>query len=212
VIAVALVLGGLMVAVCARVVAAEPEREEQLRQARAHFRKGEVAYARGQFDEAYRQFEAGYRLSDRPLFLLNMGHAKRRAGEVAEARALFHRFLQLQPASPQRAEVEAILRKLPGASGPEATPAPAPPPSVTPPPALPTLPPPRLERTPIHPPPAVAVRAAPPQPMPPPAPRRWWLWATIGGVVVAAVSVGLVMGSRGDSYTRQGSLGTVGNP
>jgi hypothetical protein len=160
------------------------------REAREHFRRGKDAYAAQRFDEAYREFEAGYRLSGRPLFLFNMGHAKRRAGEPAEAGVLFRRFLELQPDAPQRAEVEAILREL--------EPATAPPPSA--PPALAAPPPP-------------SVVAIPPRTPaePPPSPRRWWLWAGAGGAVVTGVLVAFL--ARGhDSYTKQGSLGTLGSP
>jgi tetratricopeptide (TPR) repeat protein len=165
------------------------------REARDHFRRGKEAYAAQRFDEAYREFEAGYRLSHRPLFLFNMGHARRRGGDPAEARALFRRFLELQPDSPHRAEVEAILHEL----EPPAPPSPAP--SKPEPPALSLPPPPQ------------SVVAVPPRTSaePPPSPRRWWLWAGAGGAVVAGVLVAFLARGR-DSYTKQGSLGTLGSP
>src|SRR3954468_3103346 len=104
--------GGAVFAPSARAQSAE------LREARDHFRRGKEAYSAQRFEDAYREFEAGYRLSSRPLFLFNMGHAKRRAGAPGEARALFRRSLELQPDSPQRAEVEAILRELEPAAPP----------------------------------------------------------------------------------------------
>jgi tetratricopeptide (TPR) repeat protein len=165
----------------------------ELRKAREHYRLGREAYAAERFDDAYREFEAGYRLSNRPLFLLNMGHARRRGGNPAEARALYRRFLFLQPDSPYTAEVEALLAQLEE---------PKPPPPVVMPAPSPVV---RVAPVPLPPP---MVQAAPP---PSPTRTRWWLWAGAGGAVVAAVVVG-VLARGGDSYTRQGSLGTLGAP
>src|SRR4051812_5974092 len=148
--------GGAVFAPSARAQSAE------LREARDHFRRGKEAYSAQRFEDAYREFEAGYRLSSRPLFLFNMGHARRRAGALGEARALFRRFLELQPDSPRRAEVEAILREL--------EPPPPPPPPAPPPPAI-TL------SLPASPPPPSVVTVLPHPPAEsPPSPRRWWLW------------------------------------
>jgi tetratricopeptide (TPR) repeat protein len=172
----------------------------EVREARELFRRGKEAYAAGRFDEAYREFEAGYRLSNRPLFLFNMGYAKRRAGEAGEARALFRRFLELQPDSPHRAEVESALREL-EPPAPAAPAVEAQPPAVSPPPPLLSPPPP---------PSVVAVAPRTPAELPP-SPRRWWLWAGAGGAVLAGVLVAFLAHGR-DSYTKQGSLGTLGSP
>jgi tetratricopeptide (TPR) repeat protein len=189
------------------------------RQAREHYRRGKDAYAAQRFEEAYREFEAGYRLSDRPLFLLNMGHAKRKAGDLPMAKALFRRFLQLQPDSPHRAEVENLLRDVEAALPAPAQPLeplPAAPPVVprttTPPapsPAPPVLRVPRPEPPPAPPPSVMAAPNRPPEESPPP--RRWWLWAGAGGAVVAGVLVAVLASGRA-GYTKQGSLGTLGSP
>jgi tetratricopeptide (TPR) repeat protein len=179
--------------VCILTILSRPDAKAEpaaLKQARDHFRLGKEAYAADRFDDAYREFEAGYQLSNRPLFLLNMGHAMRRKGDLPEARTLYRRFLQVQPDSPYRAEVEALLGEIVEVQPPAPPP---PPPAVVPPP----------------PPPAMLRASAPPPP--PPSPSRWWLWAGAGTVVVAAVVVG-VMARSGDSYTKQGSLGTLGAP
>jgi tetratricopeptide (TPR) repeat protein len=190
------------------------------RQAREHYRRGKDAYAAQRFEEAYREFEAGYRLSDRPLFLLNMGHAKRRAGDLPMAKALFRRFLQLQPDSPHRAEVENLLRDVEAALPAPAQPleplpaAPpvvprTPPPPPAPSPAPPVLRVPRPEPPPAPPPSVMAAPNRPPEESPPP--RRWWLWAGAGGAVVAGVLVAVLASGRA-GYTKQGSLGTLGSP
>jgi hypothetical protein len=187
-----LVLIMTMLASVAVVSAPRARAQTAEREAREHYRRGKDAYAAQRFDDAYREFEAGYRLSTRPLFLFNMGHAKRRAGAPAEARALFRRFLELQPDSPHRGEVEAILREL---EPPPSGPAPLAPPSPVlspPPPSLVVVPP----RTPAE---------------PPPSPRRWWLWAGAASALAAGVLAAFL--ARGhDSYTKQGSLGTLGSP
>jgi tetratricopeptide (TPR) repeat protein len=192
---------------------AESGRETaETRQARDHFRRGKEAYAQGRFEDAYREFELGYRLSDRPLFLLNMGHARRRAGALPEARLLYRRFLELQPDSPYRSEVEGILREM-DAAAPSPAPTPAPPPAAV----VPVTPPPVAVAPPVAPPPAPApalvIPPREPAAEPRPASRSWLLWAGAGGAVAAAVVVGLVAAaSGGDSYTKRGSIGTLGSP
>ena len=71
----------------ARAEPAAVDRAE-VRKGRQLYRLGKEAYAAGRFAEAYDHFEAGYRLSGRSPFLLNMAHAKRRQGELAAAHAL----------------------------------------------------------------------------------------------------------------------------
>jgi hypothetical protein len=177
---------------------AEPRETAELRKAREHFRLGKEAYAAERFDDAYREFEEGYQLSQRPLFLLNMGHAKRRAGAAAEARTLYRRFLVAQPDSPYKTEVEAMLAEIDRAL-PEAPPPPVAPKVVVAPAAIPA-PPPAMVRAPVAPVPAPASGGS-----------RWWVWAGAGAVVASVVAVA-VLARGGDSYTRQGSLGTLGAP
>jgi len=192
----------LLAALAPAALQAEPREPAELRQAREHFRLGKEAYAAERFGDAFREFEAGYQLSNRPAFLLNMGHARRRSGALSEARALYRRFLLVQPDSPYRAEVEKMLADI-DAAQPEPPPPPAPPKVM--------VVPPQVVMTPAAPPPAL-VRAAPPPAQPPPHHGRWWLWAGAGGAVVAAVVVAVLVRGGGDSYTREGSLGTLGAP
>jgi tetratricopeptide (TPR) repeat protein len=190
---------------CATAVAAEPAREKEppdLRKAREQFRQGQDAYGAGRYDDAYREFAAGYGLSHRPLFLLNMGHARRRSGATSDARALYQRFLQVQPESPYRSEVEAILRELAPAADAGGA-------AVSP---LLSAPAARGEPS-ASAPRAPAASLAAPVPEPEPArPRRWWLWAGAGGALVLAAVGGLVLARGGDRGVKQGSLGTLGAP
>jgi hypothetical protein len=82
------------------------------RKAKAHYKQGEEAFKAGRFEEAYRQWQLGYQLSSRPLFLLNMAHAERRRGDLRNARALYQRFLLMEPQSKLRAEIEGVLREI----------------------------------------------------------------------------------------------------
>jgi tetratricopeptide (TPR) repeat protein len=194
----ALVVGSLIVARPAPASAA-PE-AEAVRQSREHYRKGEEAYAAGRYDEAYGEFEKGYALAPRPVFLLNLAHTERRRGNLSNARALYLKFLLIEPQSKYAAEVKQVIQEIDSALSAEAaTPAPAGPAEAI---ALPPAPP---EPAAAAPPAAVIV-----EPLPPPRPiyRRWWVWATAGGVVVAGLATTLLL-SR-SSYQKEGSLGTLG--
>jgi len=196
--AIALSLAGL--------AGAQPAEDEQVRKARDHYKQGEEAFAAGRYDEAYREFESGYQLAPRPVFLLNMAHSERRRGDLKNARALYKKFLLVDPESKYRGEVEQVLQELDNALAAEEaarptiappTLAPAPPPVVAPP--LVTTPP-------------VTTRSGSDQEYGEPRPlyRRWWFWAAIGGAVAAAVVTGVALSSSGDGgYVKDGSLTTL---
>lgn len=124
--------------VAARAVAAKDTKA--VGQARAHYRNGEAAFKAGRYDDAFREWELGYKLSGRPLFLLNMAHADRRRGELRSARALYKRYLLTDPETKLRSEVEAVLAEIDAAiaaddsarqpaAAPPAVPAPLAPPA-----------------------------------------------------------------------------------
>ena len=186
---------------------------EQVRKAREHYRLGDEAFKAGRWAEAYEEWEAGYRLSGRPLFLLNMGHAERKRGDLHNARALYSRYLVMEPDSKLRAEVETVIKEIDAtlaaeetAANPPAAPAaaspPAPPPVAPLPIAVP--PPPPDSRGTVN--LGTEARAAEEER---PLYTRWWLWAGVGAVVAAGVLTA-VLGHHGDSYTKNGSLGTIG--
>jgi tetratricopeptide (TPR) repeat protein len=180
--------------------AAAPE-SENVRQAREHYRLGEEAYAAGRYEDAYREFERGYALAARPVFLLNMAHSERRRGNLSNARALYLKFLLVDPQSKYAPEVQQVVQEIDGAlaaeaaslvpAGPvvEQTAVAAPPPSSS------VI---FSERTPV---------VAAPLP-PPPLYRRWWVWTAVGAVVVTGVATALLLGRA--SYQKEGSLGTLG--
>jgi hypothetical protein len=104
-----LLMTALAVGTASPVAAAE---SAEAREARAHYRKGEEAFKAGRFEEAFQEWQQGYRLSNRPLFLLNMAHAQRRRGELSSARALYQRFLLIEPQSKLRDEIEGVLAEI----------------------------------------------------------------------------------------------------
>jgi tetratricopeptide (TPR) repeat protein len=168
-----------------------------LRKARELYQQGKEAYAAGRFAEAYAQFEEGFRLSGRPLFLLNMAQAKRRDGALSDARTLCGRLLELEPQSPYRPDVEALIAEIDNALTRAGQPSPA----------MPTAPV-LVAPAPVEAPLSIAAR-----PQPVEGPRlyqRWWVWAA-AGAAIAAVTTAVVL-SRATSATRNGSLGTLGAP
>jgi tetratricopeptide (TPR) repeat protein len=184
------------------------------RQAREHFKNGEAAFKAGRYQDAYREWDEGFKLSPRALFLLNMAHAERRRGELANARTLYKRYLLMEPETKLRGEVEAVLQEIDSALGAEAPAEPAPPPPVSPPPdsATPLLPAVADNPT-LSPPPAGPVANlatdAPPPPERPPVYKTWWFWTAVGGAAALGV-VSLTLLRGGDSYAKNGSLGTIG--
>ncbi len=167
---------------------------EAVKQSREHYRKGQEAYDAQRYEDAYREFEQGYALVAKPAFLLNMAHSERRRGNLSNARALYQKFLLVDPQSHYAGEVRQVIGELDSALAAEAAShAPVVDPAPPPPPV-----------------PAVAL-VAPPTVVATPRPlrRRWWVWASAGAaVVVAAVATAVLLGRS--SYQSEGSLGTLG--
>ena len=197
---------------------------DDVQRAREHHKAGDQAFKDGRYLDAYKEWEAGYKLSPRPLFLLNMAHAERRRGELKNARTLYRRFLLMEPQSKLRGEVESVLVEIDAALAEAPEPAPAAQPEAPPlaPPAVATTPsPPELLGSrsepeigpPSGPPPIVSTALPPSEAEPPARPlyKRWWFWTGIGVVAAAAGGTSFFL-LRGDRYTKMGSLGTVGAP
>jgi tetratricopeptide (TPR) repeat protein len=189
-----------------RAHAADPDTEA----AREHHRAAEAAFKAGRYDDAYREWEAGYRLSNRPLFLLNMAHADRKRGDLRSARALYKRYLVMEPQTKLRAEVEEVLGQIDGALAAEEAAARAPAPTPAPPALAPTDPAAAAAALETQTAPVPNLLAEAPAAERPPVYKTWWFWTGAGAaVVLGAVTTAVLL--RGDSYTKSGSLGTVGN-
>ena len=175
--------------------------------AKAHFERGKTLAASARFADAYQAFEAAFQASSRPAFLFNMGEAARAMPDVVRARAAYERFLAVEPTGTLADTARRRLAEL----GVPPTPRTARPP-VTTRPAITTEP--AQEAKPAvtiaSPRDVVAHRAEPApsvtamEPHPPrgesrPLWKKWPFWAAVGGVVVTAVVVGLVV--RSDDAT-----------
>jgi hypothetical protein len=116
---VRVVLATLIVASVASVadVADAKPTKAALRKAARHFKQGDRAYRLGNYGEAIKGFEAAYALSEDPLVLLNIAQALRKqfeiendTGKLTRARDLYKSFLREAPQSPERANVENVLK------------------------------------------------------------------------------------------------------
>jgi tetratricopeptide (TPR) repeat protein len=189
----------------ARQALAAPSEAEQ--QARAHFQAAEARFAAGVFDEALAEYQAGYDAKPLPGFLVNIAQCQRRLGDLKTARATYQKFLLVAPDSPlvpqvktMISEIDRLLAELDhgesaAATKDESAPVPA---------AAPTEAP-AASATVLAPAPAASDTA------PPPARRtRWWLWGTIGAVVVGGTITAFALSSGGSTTTiHDGSLGTL---
>ena len=196
--------------VVARVSSAGAQSDDELRKARAHYQAGSALYDAHSYEDAVREFWAGYRLSPRPEFLLNLGQTYRKLDDLPHARAMFARFLkEASPEATERPQAQKLLERIDGeisarmAPPPDATAAastmaaPSPAPAAT----LPASPP-VASPAPFMPPAAmvaapVAAAAAVAAPERRSFWRRHWWIAPVGGVVVTAVVVGLAVGLTG---------------
>jgi tetratricopeptide (TPR) repeat protein len=86
-----------------------PAAKEAARQA---YGRGQAAFAAGQYDVARSAFEEAFAAVPNPIVLLSVAESHAKLGHVREAAAALHRYLELRPDAPDRAEVEAKLKGL----------------------------------------------------------------------------------------------------
>jgi len=124
----------LLLSLCLSVLARAGETDDAV--GRMHFDAGERLFHGGRYKEAPAEFTAGYELTKRPAFLLNIAQCYRELGERARAREFYKTYLLLDPNSPLIPGVRKLIDELDEPSEPPppgASPAP-PPAAVTPPP------------------------------------------------------------------------------
>jgi hypothetical protein len=205
----------LLFAACLLGGAATARAEGDDGEGRRRWKQGQEYYQKGRYIEAAKEFEAGFAVAPRPLFLLNIGHAYRRAQELVKAKAAYQKLLQLQPDLPQRAEVESYIRSIDDALVEVVEPFNPPPPAhAAPPPTPPVVssPAPASADVPFAgalPDPTSAAQSAvassPPamvisEPTPPPADNgsrasvftKPWFWVIVGAAVAGGVAVGVI--------------------
>ena len=218
----ALVATLLAVAVAAvappRVVLAgdAKERSKQL------YKRGENAFAMGDYAHAAGYFEEAYELSQRPQLLWNVAAAHRAwfdldhdVAHLRRARTIYQNYASLIGDAGERDEAQreiarldeqmASLERRPAAPPAAPPPAPAPAPPLAPAPA-PTAPPaiapdPGTPMAPAEPRSAPSLAVTPPAPTASEAPatpvwKRWWPWTVMGALVAGGAAVGLYYGLR----------------
>lgn len=162
------------------------------KEARRLFQEAELSFNVGKFAEALAAYQAAYEAKPLPGFLFNIAQCYRNMGDYERARFFFRRYLTLDPRTPNRRRVEALIdemgRLLQQRADEEAARAPAGP-AAEPSPPAPLVPPPAPApalREPAAPAPVVVALAPAAEPVPAPAPiwRRWWFWT--GAAVIAA--------------------------
>jgi tetratricopeptide (TPR) repeat protein len=89
-----------------------PVRADDEGEGRKRFQHGQELFLQGRYLEAAQAFESGYAVAPRNGFLINIAHSYRRAGELEKARTYYLKLLELDPNTPQRAEVEGNLRSI----------------------------------------------------------------------------------------------------
>ena len=167
------------VVVVPRPVAAAPRASAaSVQRARRHFLSGKRAFEAKRYATALKEFSAGYAIEPRPGFLLNMGHAARRMGELRRARELYLKFIAADPTADERRATLDLIAEIDRELGPPAAAAshraegPGPTSPLAPAPIAPASAP-AVETAPVAPPPEppVAVAASTVAPTPTPRPR-----------------------------------------
>jgi tetratricopeptide (TPR) repeat protein len=187
----------LVIGLVAMAAAARAEEGAEVKAARAHFQKGEAAFASGQLEEALASYQAAFQAKPLPGFLFNVAQCHRKLGHHQQALAFYRRYLALDPETRNRATVEGLIAEeesrlslAPPVLAPPGPAAAASPTVLAPPPAVLT-------------PPAPSVMVTAPAPAPEPVAahsrRRWWLWAAVGAAVVGGTvaAVALAGGQHG---------------
>jgi tetratricopeptide (TPR) repeat protein len=133
-----------------------------------HATLGQRLLARGRAQEAIAEFRRGYELRADPHFLFDIAEGYRQLGRRDQALFFYQRYLSAAPDGPDREDAEEQIAELEKAAKP---PPPAPEPS--------------LARDVV----IVPVEGAPPEPRP--LWRRWWVWASVGALIVAGTAAAM---------------------
>jgi opacity protein-like surface antigen len=108
---------------------AAPESEAQ-----EHFKRGVKLYNLGHFQEAIPEFEKAYDFDPQPILLFNIAQSHRQNGNKERALFFYRRYLEQEPNTAKRADVEQRMKELAQALQQENEQKQKPPTEVTPPP------------------------------------------------------------------------------
>ncbi|MGE0872541.1 MAG: tetratricopeptide repeat protein [Kofleriaceae bacterium] len=119
----AALLIALFITFAGGIASAQPSAED-LQAAEAHYKQGEAFFAAGSYDRAIEQFEDAYRRAPRPLLQFNIGLCYQRKGNRAAAIERFKRYIADEPRGDRVNEaaeyVATLTRELDAANSAEA--------------------------------------------------------------------------------------------
>lgn len=104
--------------VCPPAVSAQKKRADggdddaSVREARAHFKRGEKLFALGKFEDALAAYEAAYDANPLPELLFNIGQCHRNLEDYDAAIFSFKKYLRLKPNASNRRAVEKLIEEL----------------------------------------------------------------------------------------------------
>ena len=96
----------LAIVLYAGVAVAEPNEAERL------YGEGQTAYDAKRYDEAIAKWERSYELSHLPGLVFNLAQAYRLSGSCTKAVDTYHKFIQLDPSSTERATAEGWIKDI----------------------------------------------------------------------------------------------------
>jgi tetratricopeptide (TPR) repeat protein len=225
-----------VVAFAIALIVALPAAPARADEASVYQQKATAAYALGEYKEAAEDFEHAFKLHPDPALLYNAAQAHRLGGNKDRALKLYENYLHVYGKKNSRAdEVQKHIDELKlaiehdkaaatsppagtasGNVAPKAAP-PAPPAPPAPAPAAPATPPPATTPPPLvtsAPPPATTTPVLVAQPTAKTSDdrsliQRPWFWMTVGGGVVVATVVAVLVLSSGGPKDPSPSLGNV---
>jgi len=173
---------------CAWPVRAEVS-DAQDREARKLFEAGEVAYAEARYERSLKYFQEAYALSQRHILLYNVGTSLDRMGRDQEAIDAYLEYLDKVPGAKNEGAVRERIRQLEARVAERGKP----PPVMTPDQAAQS----QVEQDEAQAVPAASTGPANSEAKP--VYKQWWLWASIGAVVVVGATLGIVAANQDSS-------------
>ena len=116
------------VALASNAAHADPESDAQ-----EHFKRGVKLYNLGHFQEAIPEFEKAYDFDPQPILLFNIAQSHRQNGNKERALFFYRRYLEQEPNTSKRGDVEQRMKELAQALQQETEQKQKPPTEVTPP-------------------------------------------------------------------------------